>query len=322
MLWFAGVFCWCLADPTTVEIAPGVVMPRVSLGTCCGSDPAVGVPTWFASGGVGIDSAWDYNNSKALQRALQQSGRRRADYFITTKVPAGVGADIQGPDAKGGSPGNASDCSTDPMVAVNYILNSLRQLQLGYVDLLLLHGPCSFAHPPVKNASASNNALWHGLEMAKAMGLTRAIGVSNYNATELANLRGASPAVNQCQMSVNTSHIYLPVPYPAPHDEETIQYCREHNITYQAYRILGGCPTHDRSLLSISERHNKTTAQICLRWVLQRGAILTAGTGSDPSKSSEYAKENLGLFDWQLSKTEMQVLDSINSTQPVRTFIL
>jgi diketogulonate reductase-like aldo/keto reductase len=252
--------------------------------------------------------------------AIQQSGLKRSEFFLTTKVPAGVGADMA--DAKGGSPGNASDCSTDPSVPVNYIRDTLRQLGIDYVDLVLLHGPCSFARPPVKDATASNNALWRGLEMAKAMGMTRAIGVSNYNATELSDLRGpnnsiAHPSVNQCQMSVNTSHIYLPTPYPAPHDEATIAYCREHGITYQAYRVLGGCPTHDPRLLSMATYHNKTAAQICLRWVLQRGVILTAGTGSDRSTSAKYAKENLAMFDWQLEGGEMKVLNGINSTQPM-----
>lgn len=153
---------------------------------CCGSDPAVGLPAWFDAGGVGLDTAWDYNNSAAIGGAIRASGRKRTDYFITTKVPAGVGADM----ADKAGAGNASDCSTDPMVSLNYVRDSLRQLRLDYVDLVLLHGPCSFAHPPVANAKASNNALWQGLEIAKAMGLTRAIGVSNFNATELAELKG------------------------------------------------------------------------------------------------------------------------------------
>ena len=56
--------------------------------------------------------------------------------------------------------------------------------------------------PPVPNPTASDNALWQGLEQAVRLGLTRSIGVSNYNSTELAALRGTVPAVNQCQMSV------------------------------------------------------------------------------------------------------------------------
>ena len=47
------------ADPTTVDIGGGVLMPRVNLGTCCGSDPGVGLPSWVSAGGVGVDSAWD-----------------------------------------------------------------------------------------------------------------------------------------------------------------------------------------------------------------------------------------------------------------------
>ena len=120
-------------EPTTVEISKGVFMPRVNLGTCCGSDPAIGVPAWFAAGGVGIDTAWDYADEPVIAQQLKASGKKRSDFFVTTKIPAGVGARMTG---------NKTDCLADPNISLNYLKDNLRQLDLKYVDLVLLHGPC------------------------------------------------------------------------------------------------------------------------------------------------------------------------------------
>ena len=79
-------------SPTTVEIAPGVVMPLVNLGTWSlgngkPSDPSVGVPPWIAAGGVGIDCAWDYFNQNKVKAAVASAGVPRSSLFYTTKVP-------------------------------------------------------------------------------------------------------------------------------------------------------------------------------------------------------------------------------------------
>ena len=140
----------------------------------------------------------------------------------------------------------------------------LAQLGLDYVDLVLLHAPCRFAQPPVPDATASDNALWKGLQMAMQMGLTRAIGVSNYQSAELAALQGAVPSVNQCQMSVGTDNNHSagwPMP-PVAHDDATISYCLKHNITYEAWRVVGGCPMTNAKVVSIAQSHNKSAAQI------------------------------------------------------------
>jgi diketogulonate reductase-like aldo/keto reductase len=244
-------------DATTVEIASGVHMPRINLGTCCGSDPAIGIPAWFKAGGTGIDTAWDYDDETVIAQQIKASGKDRTDFFVTTKVPAGIGAFL----AK-----NTTDCSADPSISLNYVIDNLKQLGLKYVDLVLLHAPCRFAQPPVKNATASDNALWKGLQRAKEMGLTRAIGVSNYNSAELASLEGAVPSINQCQMSVGPDNNHSkgwPMP-PIAHDDATIAYCIKNNITYEAWRVIGGCPMSDPKLSAIATAHSKTPVQVKL----------------------------------------------------------
>jgi len=275
----AGVAAQNALGPT-VEIAKGVVMPTLNLGTCCGSDPAVGLTPWFQAGGRGIDTAWDYHDQPTIGRILAESGSPpRSDVFILTKIPAGFG--------------NSSDCHPDPSIALRYVQDDVAQLGVKQVDLALLHAPC-----PI---SSANDALWQGLEKALAMGLTRSIGVSNYNAAQLAALKTKTtkPALNQCRMGVDF------------HDEKTISYCQQNNIYYESYDALKGCPVNDQRVKTIASAHNKTTYQICLRWVLERGCVVAAGTGSDPKTVGQYAKENLDIYAWSLTATEIDTLNKI-----------
>jgi diketogulonate reductase-like aldo/keto reductase len=298
-------------EPATVEIAPGVFMPKLNLGTCCGSDPAVGMPAWFQAGGAGIDTAFDYLDETVIAPLLNG----HTDSFITTKIPAGIGAFF----------GNLTDCSMDgnlTELALAYVHENLKQLDVDHVDLVLLHAPCRFANwngTLVPDPAAADNALWQGLELAKQLGLTRAIGVSNYRPAELAALKGTVPAVNQCQMSIVPDNNHsMPLPWPMPaiaHDDTTIQYCQEHNITYEAWRVFGGCPFADPRLTAIAAAHAVTPAQVCVRWAVQRGAVVASGTGADPAAALEYSRQNLAVLDFALEEAEMAALDAI-SPQP------
>jgi diketogulonate reductase-like aldo/keto reductase len=81
------------APKTTVTIAPGVDMPLLNLGTCCGSDPKAGLEPWLDQGGVGIDTAFDYNDQKDIGAILEKrglnKGAKRKILFITSKVHVG-----------------------------------------------------------------------------------------------------------------------------------------------------------------------------------------------------------------------------------------
>jgi len=177
---------------------------------------------------------------------------------------------------------------------MRYVQDDVRQLGVKQVDLVLLHAPCP-------NNPAGNNALWKGLEQALAAGLTRSIGVSNYNAAQLAALTTTTtkPALNQCRMGVDF------------HDDTTIAYCQKNGIYYESYDALKGCPTTDTRVKTIASAHNKTTFQICIRWVLERGCVVAAGTGNDPKTVGQYAKENLDVYAWSLTADEMNTLNKI-----------
>jgi 2,5-diketo-D-gluconate reductase A len=270
----------------TVVLSNGVVMPSINLGTCCGSEPSVGLPPWLAAGGIGIDTAYDYHDQRDIARIINgPSAPPRSSIFITTKIPAGFG--------------NATDCDADPDIPVRYIRENLKELNTDYADLALIHSPCHFVKDPV----AANNALWRGMQQALALNLTRAIGVSNYGLQSLLKLdtSGGVPAVNQCDMSVSK------------HDDETIAYCQAHGIVYESYFTLKGCPWDNAQAQAIAAAHDVSMTQLCLRYILERGAIIAAGTGSNASTVGPYAKENLDIYNFELSTKDMDVLNKIGS---------
>lgn len=259
-------------------------MHRINMGTCCGSD-TTGLPGWLAAGGRGIDTAYDYGKqvSGGLQADLAKAieeypGVSREDVFITTKIPAGLGLSPQ-------------DCRAATVEStVEEVKRNLRELNTSYVDLTLLHAPCRSG----TGGTAANAILWKGLEEAHKQGLSRAIGVSNYKVSDLTALLKTAevvPAVNQCGCSVTR------------HDDSTIAFCQSHNITYEAYDMMKGCPFDDATVKSIASAYSKTAAQVCLRWALQRDLVVATGTGQDAAQAAEYAKEDLDVYDFELTRT-------------------
>ena len=123
-------------EPTAVEVAPGVWMPKVNLGTCCGSQPKVGLAPWLAAGGRGIDTAYDYGKlvpggrETDIKAVLAASSVPRKELFITTKIPAGYGI----------VPGS---CSGGAGEALRQVKENLKELGMSQVDLVLLHHPVS-----------------------------------------------------------------------------------------------------------------------------------------------------------------------------------
>jgi len=298
------------------QLHDGHQMPTISLGTCCGSKPQVGLAPWIAAGGVGIDTAIGYNNEPQIGSILKSLKVHRSSVFITSKTKAGCG--------------EVADCAADPNVTLTSIKQSLQQLEVDYIDLMLLHRPCQQLKKKcsldpgaaatqgnctgpdlIKDSTAANNALWEGMQHAQKLGLVRSIGVSNYNAQELAALEGAVPVVNQCEMSV------LGV------DKVTLKYCQEHGIVYESFGAMRGCDWTAPAVTSAAAAHSVSAAQVCLRWVLQStadsddktGVVLAVGTGNNASTAPGYGKENLGALTFSLTNAEMAALDTLGGQQ-------
>jgi diketogulonate reductase-like aldo/keto reductase len=286
------------AEATTVEVAPGIFLPYVSDGVIFDtansslplpSEEIKGLELFLSLGGRGVDTAWSYFNQKSVGEAIREErSASRNEIFLTTKI----------------------ECMGTAESAYAAIQRDLNKLNLSYVDMVLIHAPYKAFGEPYSNCTegaagvAARQATWKGMEKAVKDGLTRGIGVSNFNATYLAQiLQGAEipPAVNQCCLSVGNS------------DNATIEFSKAQGITYQAWSPLGGKDIGGISVLDFPElkavaanHPGKNTAQVALRWLKQNGHPFVTATGKE-----EYIKSDLGIFDWELTASEMAQLNSI-----------
>lgn len=167
--------------------------------------------------------------------------------------------------------------------------DSLKKLQTDYVDLLLLHFPLT----------AIRKKAWQDLEVIQESGGARSIGVSNYTIRHLEQMfkyTKIKPAVNQVEL-----HVYLQQP-------ELLEFCEEHEIVVEAYSPLArGHDFENEVLKEIATNHKKSSAQIMLRWCVEQGAVPLP-----KSVTPERIKENLGIFDFELTVEELKKLKTLN----------
>jgi len=263
----------------TKEIAPGVKMPFVSIGTWTEGTKAADknvsaiVNNWLDLGAVGIDTAYVYFTQKDIADTLAQRGTDRSKLFITSKIPTCLGSHM-----------------TRYFVEYN-----LKALKTSYIDLLLIHAPGL----PL----AGCDDTWAVLEEYHELGALRAIGVSNWGPKSFENLKyKVKPAVNQIQFNVYS------------HDDATEKYCKENNITVMAWSPLGDPARTGKSVFSdaaikgISAKHNVSDAQVALRWIAQKGHTMAVLS----TKQSHQAND-ADLFSFTLGHDEMVQLDKFKS---------
>lgn len=182
-------------------------------------------------------------------------------------------------------------------------------LGLDYVDLLLIHWPCDTVEDTLKT--------YRALEPLVASGKARAIGFSNFNADMVEKMmqRGlkVKPAVNQCAFSVGGHLRNRPGAEEWGRDDATVAMCKKHGITYEAYSPLGGWALggtgrilKNPTVNAIAKAHNKSAAQVALRWVVQQDIV--AVTSSNEKK---YDESDLALWDFSLTNDEMAALAAL-----------
>ncbi|XP_033728631.1 glyoxal reductase-like [Pecten maximus] len=214
-----------------------------------------------------LDNAEYYENETEVGRAIRRSDVSRNDLFVVTKLWE-----------------NGYDrCK-------NQFKKSLTNLDLDYVDLYLIHNPSSTPGKCVETYKAM-------LELKQA-GLVRSVGVSNFGVHHLEGLREAglpTPSVNQIQL------------HPWKKNTDIVDYCRHNGIT-----VMGHCPLtkgiklSDPTLKDIAERHEKSPAQILIRWSLEHGFI-TIPKSSNPKRIGE----NSDVFSWRLDTRDLQILNAM-----------
>jgi 2,5-diketo-D-gluconate reductase B len=251
-------------DMKHIDLPGGGRMPVLGLGTwqMRGRDCAEAVKRALRMGYHHIDTAEMYANEAAVGDGVRESGVPRADLFVTTKIWTNH---FRAPDAT-----RAAE-------------ESLRNLRMDHVDLLLMHWPNEDV-PLAETLGALAELLKHGK--------TKAIGVSNFPRDLLKEAIAACPAPIACDQ----------VRYhPGISQKPLLGFARERNIAITAYSPLGkGEVAHDRTLTSIGTKHGKTAAQIALKWLVEQD-----GVSAIPKASrEENLRANLEIFDFELDEAD------------------
>ena len=213
-----------------------------------------------------VDTAQAYGNEASVGRALRDSGLAREDVFVTTKF----------------FPGHED--------AEEEAKRSLERLGVEYVDLYIIHWP-----------QGGPTWAWDGMQRAHERGYARSIGMSNFSAAELDELRAVAdtqPAVNQVQFS------------PFEYRRGLLDACEERDIVIEAYSPLGtGRHLDDRAVGDIAERLGRTSAQVLIRWCLERDLVVLP-----KSTHRDRIEQNAAVFDFELSDEDMAALDAFDTT--------
>ena len=288
--------------PTRAQIAPSVWMPRLNLNAYPNSS------LWLREGGRGMDSALDYGDARQREMgsAAAASGVARSELFLTTKVPC-----CPKPSGFAQSGGiwpflPMPGCEDAPRNSTADVEHDLQTIGTPYVDLMLLHFTCDRWEDTMRS--------WRALEEAALSGKARAIGVSNFNRTDVEKLVAAArirPAVNQAGFAIGS-----PQNETLGRDWGTIKRCRELGVSYEAYAPFGErhatAPTsrvdvlRDATVKRVAGRHNRSTAQVALRWILQHGMLVITGT-----PNAAHLKDDLAVFGFELSPEDMAELDAV-----------
>jgi 2,5-diketo-D-gluconate reductase B len=255
-----------MAQPSIPSLsAQGATIPAIGFGTSQLGDCAEIVATALKLGYRHIDTAWKYGSEKGVGEGIRASGVPREQIFLCTKV------------------------SHEYLRAADFarsVDESLRNLQVDYVDLLHVHWPTIDNIPLAETMSA--------LAQARRDGLARHIGVANFN---IALLEEAMRVCPEPLVSLQAEY------HPYLDQSKVLAYCRKAGLIFTAYCPLArGRLFKDPVLSGIASRRGKTIAQIALRWLMQQGNIAAIPRSSNP----KHIAESLDVFDFELTGDEMK----------------
>lgn len=258
-----------------VTLNNGVEIPILGFGVFQINDPAEceqSVLDAIETGYRLMDTAASYQNEEAVGKAIRASRVPREEIFLTTKLWV-------------------QDTGYEKTKAA--FEKSLKRLNVDYLDLYLIHQPFGDVY-----------GSWRAMEELYKEGKTRAIGISNFQPDQVMDLicfNEIIPAVNQ----IETHPFYQQV--------ETQRFLQENRVQIESWGPFAegknGLFTNEL-LADIGEKHNKSIAQVVLRWLVQRGVVAIP-----KSVRKERMKENLSVFDFQLSQEEMDRIQSLDQKE-------
>jgi len=256
-----------------VKLNNGVEMPILGFGVFqvrdlaeCERSVADAIETGYRL----IDTAQSYGNEEAVGKAIKSSGVKREELFITTKLW------IQ---------------SNGYERTKKAFENSLKKLQLDYLDLYLIHQPFGDVYGE-----------WKAMQELYKEGKARAIGVSNFHPDRLIDLiihNDVIPAVNQIET------------HPFHQQIETQKFLQENNVQIESWGPFAEGKNNlfqNELLASIGKKYNKTIAQVVIRWLTQRGVVAIP-----KSVRKERMEENFNIFDFELSNDDMEAIKTLDT---------
>lgn len=253
-------------------------LPHDSAALAHGTMPLLGFGTWqitgreaadatsaaLAAGYRHLDTATVYGNEGEVGQGLERSGVARAEVFVTTKCP----------------PDRADD-------ALGTLRRSLDLLGTDHVDLWLIHWP----------GDGSMVDLWQSFVEAREQGLTRDIGVSNFDTAlidQITSATGVAPAVNQIEWS------------PLLYDATVVEAHRARGVVLEGYSALRGGTLEHPDIVAIADRLGRTPAQVIVRWHLEHGIVVIP-----KSRHAERIRSNADVGGFELSADDVATLDAL-----------
>ena len=219
-----------------------------------------------------IDTAIYYRNEAVVGKAVKASNVDRSEFFITSKIPA-----------------DKEFTETDEKVKY-YIDQSLKALDLEYIDLYLIHFPL--------DSNEENLRVWRILETYVDNDLIKSIGVSNFNEDQLSYMikhARVKPVLNQFQS------------YPGKHQQSLIDFCKANDIIPEAYQSFAKLDTKTKeSLIELAKSYQKTWSQIVLNYQVSEGLVVIP-----KSHDQKHQFENIDIFDFKMTKKEIETIKNM-----------
>ncbi|MDE6710586.1 MAG: aldo/keto reductase [Oscillospiraceae bacterium] len=261
-------------ETKTVTLNSGYEMPIYGLGTYSleGEECVKSVTAALENGVRLIDTAYMYHNEESVGEAIRNSGIPREEIFVITKL----------------YPNQFSD----PEAAIK---QALEKLDIEYIDMMLLH------HPGTDDVKA-----YKAIEKAVSEGKIRSVGLSNWYVEELENFLP--------QVSITPALVQNEI-HPYYQENDVIPYIHDLGIVVQGWYPLGGRGytkelLGDKVISEIAEAHGKSSAQVILRWNLQKSVVVIPG-----SSNPDHIKENTELFDFELTDEEMEKINALDRNE-------
>lgn len=243
----------------TYTLSNGVEIPKIGLGTWMMDDDEAerAVRDAISVGYRNIDTAQAYGNEHGVGKGVRASGVAREDLFVSSKLAA----EIKDYDA-----------------AVKAIEESLAKLDIGYIDLMLIHAPQPWDDFRGGNYDEGNRAAWRALEEAHQAGKLRAIGVSNFLEQDVQNIIDGGtvvPHVNQLLVHAGNTPTDL------------LAFCADKGIHVDAYSpIAHGEVLDNADLKTMAGKYDVSVAQLCVRYVVQLGTVALPKTANPEHMAS------------------------------------